>query len=67
MFFPIISLWQIMTPPGRVAYLDPRGMVGRFIKVFFKHGYTQYIKAVGLMVLEKKIFLCFNAVNPPNQ
>ena len=27
-FFPIISLWRPMTPPG-VANLDPRGMIGR--------------------------------------
>ena len=27
-FFPIISLWQILTPRGMVN-LDPRGMVGR--------------------------------------
>ena len=29
--FPIISLWQIMTPLG-VAKLNPRGMVGRIYK-----------------------------------
>ena len=26
--FPIISIWQILTPPGR-GQLNPRGMVGR--------------------------------------
>ena len=29
--FPIISLWQIMTPRG-VAYLDPRVTIGRNYK-----------------------------------
>ena len=34
--------------------------MAEFIKRTFIHSYTQNIKAVGLVVLEKKIFLCFS-------
>ena len=27
-FLPIVSLWELMTPPG-VANLDPMGMIGK--------------------------------------
>ena len=37
----------------------PRTWLAGFIKGITKHCYTQNIKALGLMVPEKKIFLCF--------
>ena len=52
--FPIISLWQIMTPLGQ-ACMDPRGTVGRI----YKEDHYTLLKALGLVVLEKKVFLCF--------
>ena len=55
--FPIISLWQIMTPIG-MANLEPRGMVGR-IYIGAKHCFTQNIKALGLMVSEKIFMFSF--------
>ena len=45
-----------------MASFDPRGMVGRIYKErITKHFYTQKIKALGLMVSEKKIFFCFTS------
>ena len=61
--FPIISLWQIMTPPGQ----DPSGTVGRIYKEdhytllhtkYESSCYIQSMKALGLLVLEK-IFYVF--------
>ena len=54
--FPIIRLWQIVTPLGRGQF-GPQGRLARFIKGLTKHCFTQNIKALGLMVSEKKIFL----------
>ena len=34
--FPLVSLWQLMTPPGG-AIFDPRGMVGRIYKEDYLH------------------------------
>ena len=45
-------------PRGGVIF-DPRAMVGGFIKRITKHCYTQNMKALGLVVSEKKIFLYF--------
>ena len=42
--------WPIWTPGSRLAGI---------IKGLTKHCFTQNIKALGLMVSEKKIFLCF--------
>ena len=42
MFFPIISLWQIMTPRG-VANLHPRVTIGRNYKgAYLKLLHTKY-------------------------
>ena len=40
--------------------MDPRGTVGRIYKEDSIHCYTQNMKALGLVVSEKKIFLCFS-------
>ena len=42
--------WPIWTPGSRLAGI---------IKGLTKHCFTQNIKALGLMVSEKKIFVCF--------
>ena len=42
--------WPVWTPGTRLA---------GFIKGTFIHSYTENMKALGLVVLEKKIFLCF--------
>ena len=36
MFFPIVSLWELMTP-REGAFFDPRGMVGR---IYYEDYYT---------------------------
>ena len=56
--FPIVSLWELMTPWGG-AIFDPRGMVGRIIKRTTIHCYIQNMKALGLVVSDKKIFSTF--------
>ena len=38
--------------------MDPRGTVGRI----YIHCYKQNMKALGLVVSEKKIFLCFFSI-----
>ena len=43
--------WPIWTPGSRLAGI---------IKGLTKHGFTQNMKALGLMVSEKKIFLRFS-------
>ena len=58
MFFPFKPMadndapgaWPIWTPGSRLAGI---------IKGLTKHCFKQYIKALGLMVSEKKFFLCF--------
>ena len=40
--------------------MDPRGTVGRIYKRTIIHCYTQNMKALGLVVSEKKLFLCFS-------
>ena len=40
--------------------MDPRGTVGRIYKEATIHCYKQNMKALGLVVLGKKIFLCFS-------
>ena len=44
--------------------MDPRGTVGRFIKRTTIYCYTQNMKALGLVISEKKIFLSFSH-DPP--
>ena len=49
-------------PWGRTIF-DPRCMVGRIYK---EDRYIQRMKALGLVVSEKKIFLCF-PMTPPGR
>ena len=44
-----------MMPPGRA----PSQLAG-FMKRTTRHCYTQNMKALGLVVSEKKIFICFS-------
>ena len=49
--------------------MDPRGKFGRInqnIKRTTIHGYTTNMKALGLEVSEKKIFLCYT-YDPPGR
>ena len=46
--------------PRGGAIFDSRGMVAGFIKRTTTHCYLKNIKALGLAVSEKKIFLCFS-------
>ena len=48
-----------MMPLGH-ANLDPRTWLAGFIKGITKYCYTRNIKAMCLIVSEKKIFLCFS-------
>ena len=59
MFFPC--------RPRGGAHMGPRGTVGRIYKedhyTLLHTNYTQNMKALALVVLEKKIFLCFSHCN----
>ena len=57
--FPIVCLWELMTP-GAGPFLTPGAWLAGFIKMTTIHCYIQNMKALGLMVSEKKIFLCFS-------
>ena len=59
--FPIVSLWELMTP-GAGPFLTQGAWLAGFIKrtTIGLHCYIQNMKALGLVVLEKKIFLCFS-------
>ena len=46
--------------PGAWPIWTPGAWYAGFIKGILKHCYTQNIKALGLSVSEKKIFLCFS-------
>ena len=46
--------------PGAGPVWTPETRLARFIKMTTIHCYTQNIKGLGLVVLEKKIFLCFS-------
>ena len=43
--------------PGAVPVWTPGARLAEFIKRTTIHGYTQNMKALGIVVLEKKIFL----------
>ena len=45
--------------PRGVANLDPRDMIGRI----YEDCYTLNIQALGLVVLERKIFKCFPIIS----
>ena len=47
-----------------MANLEPRDKVGRIYEGDTKHCYTQNIKALGLIVSEKKSFKCVPHYNP---
>ena len=51
--FPILSLWQIMTPPGQGSYESQ----GHSKEDHYIHCYTQNMKVLGLLVSQKKNFL----------
>ena len=56
--FPIVSLWELMTP--RVwPLLTPGAWLAGFIKRTTIHCFIQNMKALGLVVSEKKCFLFF--------
>ena len=50
--------------PRGGAIFDSRGMVGRIYKEDHYNCYIQNIKALGLVVSEKKNFLCFSHDDP---
>ena len=52
MFYPL--------PPGAGPVWTPGAWLAGFIKRTTIHCYTQNMKALGLVVSEKKIFLCFS-------
>ena len=52
----IISLWQISDMPGAWPVWTPGAPLAAFIKESIIHWSTQHMKALGHMVLEKKIF-----------
>ena len=61
MLISIISLGQIITVPGLPVW-TPGARLAGFIKRTTIHCYTQNMKALGLMVSEKKIILFFPIV-----
>ena len=49
-----------MTPPGRSLFKPQgHGWQGLYKEGHYIHSYTQNMKALGLVVLEKNIVLCF--------
>ena len=61
--FPIVSLWELMTP--RVwPLLTPGAWLARFIKRTTIHCFIQNMKALGLVVSEKKCFFVFPMMPP---
>ena len=61
--FPIVCLWELMTP-GAGPFLTPGAWLAGYIKKTTTRCYTQNMKALGLVVSEKKIFLCFSHDTP---
>ena len=61
--FPIVSLCDLITP-GAGSFLTPGPWLAGFIKRTTIHCYTQIMKALGLVVSEKKIFLYFPHDDP---
>ena len=50
--FPIVCLWEIMTP-GEGPFLTPGAWLAGFIKRTTTHCYKQNMKALGLVVSEE--------------
>ena len=46
--------------PGAGPFLTPGARLAGFIQRTTKHCFIQNMKALGLVVSEKKIFLCFS-------
>ena len=61
--FPIASLWELMTP-GAELFLTPGAWLAVIIKRTNTHCYIQNMKALGLVVSEKKIFYVFPMISP---
>ena len=61
--FPIVSLWELMTP-GAGSFMTQGPWLAGFIKRTTKHCYTQNMKALGFVVSEKKIFYIFPKTPP---
>ena len=53
--FPIVSLWELMTPEVE-PFLTPGAWMAGFIKRITIHCYKQSLKALGLAVSEKIFF-----------
>ena len=64
--FPIVCLWELMTP-GAGPFLTPGAWSAGFIKRTTTHGYIQNMKALGLVVSEKKIFFYVFPMTPPGR
>ena len=62
---PIVSLWELMTP-GVGPFLTPGASLAGFIKRTIIHCYIQNMKALDLVVSEKKIFYVF-PMTPPGR
>ena len=62
--FPMTSPPPPPPPPGAGPVWTPGARLAGFIKRTTIHCYTQNMKALGLVVSEKKIFLCFSNDNP---
>ena len=56
--FLVASLWELMTP-GAEPFLTPGAWLAGFIKKTITHHYIQNMKALDLVVSEKKIFFMF--------
>ena len=61
--FPIVCLWEL-TIPGVGPFMTPGAWLAGFIKRTTTHCNVQNMKALGLVVSEKKIFLCFSYDSP---
>ena len=61
--FPNVSLWEQLTP-GVGPILTPGAWLAGFIKRTIILCYTQNMKALGLVVSEKKNFLRFFSMTP---
>ena len=57
--FPIVCIWELMTP-GAGPFLTSGAWLAGIIKRTTTHCYIQNMKALGLVVSEKKIFICFS-------
>ena len=61
--FPIVNLWELMTPWAG-QFLTPGAWLAGFIKRTTIHCYIQNMKALGLVVSQKKIFYVFSMPSP---